>query len=358
MDNESTLELYKEYPRPEHEAEVAKKIVDLMRDQMMKNYSSGKMLRDVHSKGHGCVKAEFIVRRDLPADLRVGIFKEPRTFPALIRYSNAGALAPIGGTAHDIKRDARGMAIKLLGVEGEKLLEDEKLAHTQDFLLFSVNTFFTEGPEGFFDLMQAITTSRFANIRYLLTHPSVTSALVRSLYKHPSLLELQYFSAVPYRFGSKACKYSARPSRDRRSALPTKITPNYLREKMQERLLKEDVYFDFMVQMQTHPYKTPIENALVQWDEEISPFRKVATIRIPKQRFDSPEQLEFCDNLSFTPWHCLPEHRPLGSVSRVRRIVYAEISKFRHHENNEPREEPVLHEASNNQRTNKDEALC
>ena len=116
---------------------------------------------------------------------------------------------------------------------------------------------------------------------------------------------------------------------------------------MQERLLKEDVYFDFMVQMQTHPYKTPIENALVPWDEEISPFRKVATIWIPKQRFDSPEQLEFCDNLSFTPWHCLPEHRPLGSVSRVRRIVYAEISKFRHRENNVPREEPVLHENPN-----------
>ena len=341
MKSKATLELYKEYPHPEKEAETAQKIVSLMTGQMEKGFTSGKMLRDVHTKGHGCVRAEFTVRENLPDELRVGVFKEPRSFQAVIRFSNAGALAAVGGTAPDATVDARGMAIKLLGVKGEKLLEDEKQADTHDFLLFSTSTFFTADPEAFLDLMVAVTTNKLVNFWFLLTHPSITRSLFGSIHKHPSLLELRYFSAVPYRFGSKAVKYSARPSSDKKSSMPHNPGTDYLREKLQERLRKEDVYFDFMVQSQTHPYDTPIENGLIPWDEEIAPFRKVATIKIPKQSFDSPEKLDYCDNLSFTPWHCLPEHRPLGSISRVRRIVYGAISEFRHKRNNVPRKEPT-----------------
>jgi hypothetical protein len=86
----------------------------------------------------------------------------------------------------------------------------------------------------------------------------------------------------------------------------------------------------------------PIENGLVSWAEESSPFLKIASIKILRQRFASSEQLEDCDNLSFTPWHSLPEHRPLGSISRVRRLVYDAISKFRHQKNQVPREEPTV----------------
>jgi hypothetical protein len=86
----------------------------------------------------------------------------------------------------------------------------------------------------------------------------------------------------------------------------------------------------------------PIDNGLLAWAEEVSPFLKVATIKIWRQSFDSPEQMVNCDNLSFTPWHSLPEHRPLGSISRVRRLVYDAISKFRHQRNDVPREEPTV----------------
>jgi hypothetical protein len=36
----------------------------------------------------------------------------------------------------------------------------------------------------------------------------------------------------------------------------------------------------------------------------------------------------------------LPEHRPLGAVNRVRRVVYEQISTVRHELNQAPREEP------------------
>jgi hypothetical protein len=344
MKNQGRLELYKEYPQPGLEAVTAENIIALMEKQMVKNFAGGRMLRDVHSKGHGCVMAKFTVRPNLPDELRVGVFAEPRTFDAVIRFSNAGALAPIGGVAPDIKRDARGMAIKLLGVPGTKLLEDEREADTQDFLMFTPNTFFCPGPEGFFDLMVALTTNRLVFGWFLLTHLSISLSLIASLKKHANLLELQYFSAVPYQFGSKAVKYSAKPVFNRKSELPNRPSDNYLRERMQEHLAKEEASFDFMVQIQKDPYATPIENGLLPWDEEVAPFLKVATVKIPRQNFDSPQQLVDCDNLSFTPWHSLPEHRPLGSISRVRRLVYNAISKFRHERNNVPREEPTLDE--------------
>jgi hypothetical protein len=54
--------------------------------------------------------------------------------------------------------------------------------------------------------------------------------------------------------------------------------------------------------------------------------------------------MEFGDNLSFTPWHALSEHRPLGGIQRARRVVYETISKLRHGLNNAPRKEPTSFE--------------
>lgn len=338
----SQLELYQEYPDPVEETEVAHKIIALMRGQMIKNYTGGRMLRDVHAKAHGCVNAEFIVRSDLPDELRVGVFAEPKTFQAVVRFSSTGALAPIGGTGKDITLDARGMSVKLLGVPGEKILEDDRYATTQDFLMFTPNRFFAPDPQSFLDLTTALTTNWLVFGWYLLTHFSMALALAGSLKKIPNLLELQYFSAVPYQFGSKAVKFSAKPVLQRKSEMPRRpVSDNYLRERLQEQLAQETVSFDFMIQFQKDPYAMPIEDGLIAWSEEVSPFLKVATVKILRQSFDSPEQMVCCDNLSFTPWHSLPEHRPLGSLSRARRLVYQEISRFRHERNDAPREEPT-----------------
>jgi hypothetical protein len=341
-DMDDPLELYKEYPQPAEEAETAEKIVALMEGQMIKNHKGGRWLRDVHSKAHGCVKAEFTVHADIPEEFRVGVFKEAKTFPAIVRYSNTGALAPVGGTAADITRDARGMAVKLLGVPGEKIMEDEREADTQDFLMFTPDAFFCPGPDEFLQLMVALTSSRLAFAWFLLTHFSMSLELLVSLRKVPNVLELQYFSSVPSKLGPLAVKFAAKPVLQRKSEMPRKpVSDNYLRERLQEQLAQESVSFDFMLQVQKDPYAMPIENALIPWSEEVSPFIKVATIKILRQSFDSPEQMVNCDNLSFTPWHSLPEHRPIGSISRVRRIVYNEISKFRHQRNQVPRVEPT-----------------
>lgn len=48
----------------------------------------------------------------------------------------------------------------------------------------------------------------------------------------------------------------------------------------------------------------------------------------------------FGENLSFTPWHALPEHRPLGLTYRLRKVIYEHISQVRHEMNSSGRREP------------------
>jgi hypothetical protein len=110
---------------------------------------------------------------------------------------------------------------------------------------------------------------------------------------------------------------------------------------MVEHLKSRAANFDFLVQVQVHPQRMPIEDPRVVWSEVESPFVKVADVHIAPQTFDTPAQHEFGDNLSFNPWRCLPEHRPLGGLNRARRMIYEEMSRFRHERNQAPAAEPT-----------------
>ncbi len=77
----------------------------------------------------------------------------------------------------------------------------------------------------------------------------------------------------------------------------------------------------------------PVEDPTVEWDEQESPYVKVATIRIPSQNFNTEERKQFDEKQSFSPWHTLPEHQPLGGVNRARKRIYGELAKFRNDRN-------------------------
>lgn len=59
------------------------------------------------------------------------------------------------------------------------------------------------------------------------------------------------------------------------------------------------------------------EATIVSWKGAWTPL---ATVHIPKQQFLFADQLQFCTDLSFSPWHSLPAHKPLGSVNSARRV--------------------------------------
>jgi hypothetical protein len=166
-----------------------------------------------------------------------------------------------------------------------------------------------------------------------------------------SPLETVYWSCVPYLLGEgRAMQYAVRPksrTRTRVPRLPFRPSDNYLREAMVGTLAQRDVEFDFLLQLQTDPHRMPIENASVRWPEKLSPFVPVATLQIPRQKFDSPGQLAFAHNLSYNPWHCVREHRPLGNQNRGRFKIYQELSRLRQSMNNTPHREPTGDESFN-----------
>jgi hypothetical protein len=102
-----------------------------------------------------------------------------------------------------------------------------------------------------------------------------------------------------------------------------------------------DVELEMRIQLQTDAFLMPIENNAVLWPERLSPRVPVATLRIPKQKFDDPAQFAFTRNLKFNPWHCLRDHRPLGNQSRARKRMYDELAMFRQKMNAEKHIEPT-----------------
>ena len=89
-----------------------------------------------------------------------------------------------------------------------------------------------------------------------------------------------------------------------------------------------------MVQVQDTNKTMPIEDATVLWQESDVPFVTVATLDIVQQTFDTPEQQQFCENLSFSPWNALEAHKPIGALNRARKLVYEASSNYRHQLNN------------------------
>jgi hypothetical protein len=298
--------------------------------------------RGQHPKQHGCVRADFIVEPDLPEALRHGVFRDPRTYRALIRFSN-------GRQWDDTKPDVHGMAIKLLDVEGEKVLESEKDARTQDFVMIDHPVFFVRNVADYVPFMEDFRTLMTGGIlrkigtglKFLLSPYQQYRLLRAAGSKRPdSPLGAQYWSTTPYKLGPLAVKFSARPDLAGVPVLPTAGSKDRLRAAMSSHLQQHEARFDFLVQLQTDPVAMPIEDPTIGWDETVSPYRKAATIRIAAQSFESKEQMQFSENLSFTPWHALAEHRPLGGINRTRKKVYQAISKYRHELNGVPMQEP------------------
>jgi hypothetical protein len=328
------LELYKEYPE-RNEAALTKKLIPLLIQLIKESYLTGTTYRDTHAKGHLVVRGEFTVGANLPRDLRVGLFRKPATYPCWIRFANTSP-----NPQADKRGDVRSMSLKLMDVEGEMLWQDEEDAGTLDITMMGSKTFLAPNLAQFYDMEVALYQGGLSMAWFFLTHPRIAWTVATGFTKCANLLEVPYHSQTAYLFGDRAVQYHIKSHQPKVSKIPRHAPSNFLRERLVEYLATDEALFDFQVQFQTDAEKMPIENPMVAWDENLSPYVKVATIRIPSQETDSPALVAFCENIAFNPWRTLPEHRPLGGINRVRREVYPMISQFRHHRNSAPIKEP------------------
>jgi hypothetical protein len=322
------------------EEEFVDSIIASFQKQMSLLWKPGGFERGGNTKTHGIVRAEFIVHDGLPAGLRHGIFAEPKTYRAWVRFSGPGPY--ITPDIDDV--GFMSISIKLMGVPGAKLMAEERF--TQDMFGVSPPTFVT--PDVRANAQLQVESLKNASIYYFvnLTRPHLLDGIMQALWikTQSSPFEAPYFSCVPYLLGDgQAMQYSVWPKTEKRTPvprLPMRPPDDYLRAAMVAALEAGDVELDFRIQRQTDPHLMPIENASVLWPERLSPRVSVATLRIPRQKFDAPAQMEFAKRLSYNPWHSIAEHRPLGNQSRARRRMYLALSTLRHQMNAVPHYEP------------------
>lgn len=334
------LKLAEERLQPDEEAHL-NDIIATMGDQMRRLWEQGDFQRGGNTKTHGLVRGEVTIRDDLPEPMRRGIFAQPRTYKAWVRFSGPGPY--ITPDIDDV--GFMSISIKLMGVAGPKLMDDEK--YTQDMFGVSTPTFVTPDTRANAQLQH--WSYKNAQIFHFLNlkDPHLLDLIMQGLWikTQSSPLESEYFSCVPYLLGEgQAMQYSVRSrlrTRTRVPRLPFRPPDNYLRDAMVATLASQGVEFDILLQLQTDPYRMPIENNAVFWPTRLSPRVPAAVLRIPQQKFDSPEQLAFAKVLSYNPWHCIPDHRPLGNQSRARRRMYWELSRLRQTVNHVQHYEPT-----------------
>ncbi|WP_193452351.1 catalase family protein [Pseudomonas nitroreducens] len=327
---------------PPGEAQLTQAIIEDAVRIVEQHRDNTRVLRDAHAKAHGCVKAEVTVASDIAPGLRQGVFAEPgHKWEAMVRFSNGNAYPQF-----DSARDARGMAIKLLDVPGAKLMPGKGHDTEQDFVMFNHPVFFVRDVAEYRQNFAAQASGQKVAAFFPSWKPSTWEIrhlviALQTLASAPdSPFETGYNGIAPYKLGeANNIKFRVIPQTEGCPAyqLPklNEKLPNFLRTAMYQQLSVDRVPACFALQVQKQdPSKyMPIEDTSVEWSESDAPFQTVATVSIPPQDFDSREQNLACDNISYNPWHALPEHQPIGGINRLRKAVYEAVSVYRHQRN-------------------------
>jgi hypothetical protein len=306
----------------------------LIRDNLKTVWKDGATAkRGQHGKHHGLAEGTVRVLDDLPDHLAKGVFQPGRAYSCLVRFSN-------GGQQDDTEADVRGMAIKLLEVEGVKLLPGRGHIREHDFILVDHPTYFTATMADYaafnrhFTPVQDLRSNGFSLprlvragqglVNLLLFHRNILKAAKAFASRRPgSVLSLTYHSTTPYLLGDgQAVKYKAVGKAP--DAGPTEDKDG-LGKTLWTSLTKSPAVFDFGVVMQTDAASHPIEDPTIDWEANGAQFIKLAELILETQdRTERKDKL--AEEMHFNPWISLADHRPLGFINRARREIYAAMS--------------------------------
>lgn len=333
------------------EPQVIRDLSETLRD-ILKTTSRdyGHAVRAVHAKSHGILRGELEVLPNLPAELAQGIFARPGRHGAIIRIStNPGDLL------HDSISVPRGLALKIIGVEGERL-EGAK-GGNQDFIFVNAPAFPAPDPAAFLKNLQllATTTDRaelakrglsavLRGAEKVLETVGGESTTLQTLGGAPNVHPLgeTYYTQTAFRFGDHIAKLSLEPASDSLTRhtgqiIDTKGRPDAIRETVAADMQTGDAVWNLRAQLCRNLDRMPVEDPSVLWDESLSPFVTVARLHVLAQPGWSEDAAELVDeHMRFSVWTGVQAHRPLGAINRARREPYRMSSEFRSHFNGCP----------------------
>lgn len=339
------------------EAKTTEALIATLRYINEKTFAEGgHAIGSVHAKTHGILQGYLEVDAGLPHDLAQGLFAKPGRYPVVMRFSTIP-----GDILDDSVSTPRALPIKVIGVEGERL-EGSEGDVTQDFVLNNGPAFGAPNPKRFLARLRLLarTTNRAHRLKKILSavmrqvqkvivvitgRPNST---VATLGGHPQthILGDTFYSQAPLRFGDFIAKISVAPKSPElkaltRSPLNVNGVPYGLREAVLDFFKKNGGVWEVQAQFCTDLEHMPIENAAVVWSEEVSPYQRIARITVkPQLAWSEVRSSAVDDGMSFTPWHGLAGHRPLGGIMRVRKAAYEAAKKFRAERNGRVIQEP------------------
>lgn len=311
---------WKEVISPDEPAVFERLAQDIAAVQAHAAQRRGAAARGLHAKQNVVASARFEVLPGLPAQARAGLFAEPKTYEAVVRFSN-------GDPNHrdDKKPDVRGIAVKVMGVEGKKLIPGMESAPTQDFLAILTPSQPFRTPEDFVWFVSSMRSPATLLPRALVRFgPGPLFRILKRVQAGlgaplKPLWGNTYFSALPIRFGAHAVKYSFAPL-DAEGAGPA-LDPD-LGAALAKQLEQRELRWELRVQFYTDEQATPLEDPTVDWQ---GPWVPVARLTLGKQAVESEQGralATWAEGLSFDPWHAQEELRPLGAFMRARSAAY------------------------------------
>ncbi len=314
------MKFAEEEVNPNEEA-IISEMVRLMIERQEKRHKAGTVAkRFLHGKSLGVANAIFTIN-ELPSELSVGLFSYPKEYRAVVRFSN-GTFSP---DMYDIVGNVRGLAVKLFGVPGKKLLTGEETSSELDFILANDPAFFVSKIED----MQLLVQGKFLEI-LMKSSGTIGRALAASNKLVTSTLDIDYFSQVPYRFGDKACKFSL--SHDSNSGIiPNVFDKDYLRHGLEKQLRKEQQTFTFNMQFQ-EPGDS-LSDSTKRWNGPFVPLAELRLLQTNKEINETDGE-----DLSFNPFRTIAEHEALAWPGRLRKAIYAADFKWRNEINDGEKE--------------------
>jgi len=284
--------------------------------------------RALHRKQLTAASGTLEVLDGLPAFARHGLFAHPHDYDVWVRTSNGGL-----DRAPDSAPDIRGIAMRVLGVEGQSALGNGP-AVSQDFTLINQEAFGFSGSGEFVDFVMAAAQGKGELFKYvfkrygLLGGPRRLGKMLRAVGRPFSGFATEpMFSAVPMANGPYAVRLRLQPAASNGTAALGAASD--WDADFSDRLARGPLHWDLQLQYFADESTTPIEDASVIWP---TPYTTVARLMLPKQDTRSPEGVEFAAQVEasvFDPWQALAEHRPLGDVQRARKVVYFASHKGR-----------------------------
>lgn len=308
----------------------------------------GHAMRATHAKATGLLTGELVVPAGLPPELAQGMFAQPGRYDVLVRYSQ-GPSNPVSDKASG----QRGMAIKVLGVEGPHVAGSRETT-TQDWVLAPDPAFISATAAAFLTNFRlgasntptipepVIVGLSYAarGVEAALEAVGLENGTLKLLGREPlHPVSHPYYSQAPSRYGDYIAKLAAFPTPETLAAIgnphvDTSQDENAFRTAMSDFFAHHEATLDLRVQLCTDLATMPVEDAAVQWPEAQSPYRTVARLTLPRQAVFSEARYHYFEQrLAFNPIHALEAHRPLGGVQRARMQAYLHTQDFRQQAN-------------------------